>query len=225
MLKIYLESGNVLTFEQSGTKISTAVKPDVIASKNDICIFFNSGGTRYERKVKYSDVEVDGVVYNSPQEVVVAIANLCAGFKVGGGDGAGSQGSNNIFVSPFDFDKDDTMWTLDDIPRKVIELGLNKKHTKWSCIPGFVYQWEDGSMKQWNYNYMGYIGGKQINYGFVLNESYIEVLTGTHEEEFVINIHIRTGAILYYDSRSAIWAMVLNSSELISFMYQTGILK
>jgi hypothetical protein len=91
MLRVYLESDKVLTFDYNGNKVSTAVKPDVIADNNDVSVFFDSGVTKYERKLNFADFDVDGVIYSNASDVVVAIADLCAGFKTGGGDGTGSQ--------------------------------------------------------------------------------------------------------------------------------------
>jgi len=88
MLKIYLENGNTLIFEENGKKVSIIRQPNILSENDKVYLYYNAGTARYYEAWKYYyDIEVEGIIYGTASETVGAIGDLCAVFNAGGGGG------------------------------------------------------------------------------------------------------------------------------------------
>jgi len=89
MLKIYLEEG-ALVFEEKGKPKISIIKNPLPDAVGDIVNFnFTSAGVVYRNKLKYTDIEVDGLVRDSANETISEINKLCSVFNNSGCPGGG----------------------------------------------------------------------------------------------------------------------------------------
>ena len=96
MLQIYLQDDKALIFEENGTKLAICTRPSVLSENDDVFIFFNAGGAKYNRRRDYSNIEVGGIVYPSATETVGAIGELASVFSPPGGSGSPTPGDVTI---------------------------------------------------------------------------------------------------------------------------------
>jgi len=84
MLKINLIN-DVLTFECDDEKFECIDKPLFTGDGNAINVVFNHKGFVITKTFTFSEVEVNGTLYNSTNGVLSALKTLCEVFKKGGG--------------------------------------------------------------------------------------------------------------------------------------------